>query len=67
MASNIMAQVAGGTKQVVENVQTVRDVAQKMGIESGYTATVNGDTAEMSEELSEGDFVSFAKSVKGGC
>lgn len=67
MSNNVIGQVAGGTKQVFDDVETVADVAAKLNTTSGYTASINGDPASMGDELSDGDMVTFAKSVKGGC
>jgi hypothetical protein len=65
MANNVVAQVLGGEKKVFDNVETVLDVKQKLGV-TGYTATVNGDTESDSYELQDGDFVSLSQAVKGG-
>jgi sulfur carrier protein ThiS len=66
MARNIIAQVSGGTKQVLEGMQTVGDVKRKLGLTEGYTAAVNGDPAGDDDELAEGDMVTLSKAVKGG-
>lgn len=66
MANNIIAQISGGSKQVLDNVYTVNEVKIKLGAEAGYTAAVNGDPAEDSEALEDGDVVTLAKAVKGG-
>lgn len=66
MASNIIAQVSGGSKQVIDGVNTVAEVKTKLGATVGYTAAINGDPAEDNEALSDGDFVTLAKAVKGG-
>ncbi len=66
MAQNIIAQVAGGTKQVLDGVITVSDVAVKMAATQGYTASINGDPVEFTTELNDGDMVTFAKAGKGG-
>ncbi len=65
MANNVVAQVLGGDKKVLDNVETVGDVKAQLAV-SGYSATVNGDTASDSDELSDGDFVSLSQAVKGG-
>lgn len=65
MANNVIAQVLGGEKQILDNVETVKDVKEKLNV-LAYTATVNGDQADNSEELSDGDFVSLSQAVKGG-
>jgi len=62
----VLAKVTGGAIQEVSGVKTVADVAQKLGIGTGYTATINGETAEDNDNLREHDYVTFAKSVKGG-
>jgi hypothetical protein len=67
MANNIIGQVAGGSKQVLDDVRTVADVASKLGAATGYTASINGSPADMADSLDDGDMVTFAKSVKGGC
>lgn len=65
MARNIIAQVLGGEKKVLDDVHTVGDVTQKLGV-SGYTATVNGDQQKADYQLEDGDFVSLSQAVKGG-
>lgn len=66
MAQNVIAQVVGGTKQVIDNVSTVADVRRAKGsIPAGYKASINGNLASDSEEVSDGDYVSFAEAVKG--
>ena len=66
MANNIIAQISGGSKQVLDNVDTVAQVKTKLGAEAGYTAAINGDPADDSELLEDGDVVTLAKAVKGG-
>lgn len=66
MANNIIAQVAGGSKQVLDGCSTVQEAANQLGAASGYTAAINGDPADFSGRLSDGDVVTFAKAVKGG-
>lgn len=65
MARNVVAQVLGGEKKVLDDVSTVAEVTSKLGV-SGYTATVNGSQATPDEELQDGDFVSLSQAVKGG-
>ena len=66
MASNVIAQLSGGSKQVLENVDTVGDVKEQLNAQDGYTVAVNGSPADDDKELREGDFVSLSKAVKGG-
>lgn len=66
MANNIIGQVAGGTKTVIDNVGTVQEVKQRLGATEGYTAAINGSPADDSQSLNDGDMVTFSKAVKGG-
>jgi sulfur carrier protein ThiS len=65
MANNVIAQVLGGDKKVLDSVETVADVKEKLSAQN-YTASVNGDPASNDYELSDGDFVSLSQAVKGG-
>jgi sulfur carrier protein ThiS len=67
MTNNIIAQVSGGEKRVLENHSTVAQVKATMGCTEGFTAMINGSPAADSDALDEGDFVSLSKAVKGGC
>lgn len=66
MANNIIGQVAGGIKTVLDNVESVQDVKQRLGATEGYTAAVNGNPADNDQVLEDGDMVTFSKAVKGG-
>lgn len=66
MATNVIGQVSGGTKQVFDEVGTVSAVKSKLGIGEGYTAAVNGDPASDQQALENNDMVTFSKAVKGG-
>jgi sulfur carrier protein ThiS len=66
MANNVIVQVAGGSKQVLDGVSTVADVRSKLGTTDGYTASLNGDPVESGATLEDNDMVTFAKAVKGG-
>ncbi len=65
MANNIITQILGGSKQVLDNVNTVGDVKTKLNVQA-YTASVNGSPVTDNQELEEGDFVSLSQAVKGG-
>jgi sulfur carrier protein ThiS len=65
MAKNVIVQPLGGTKQVMDDVRTVRDITTKLNL-TGYTATVNGDQQSPDYEVDDGDFVSLSQAVKGG-
>lgn len=66
MANNVTAQALGSQAKVLSNVSTVADVKAQLGLDGNYTATVNGEPADMEDELDDYSFVSFTKSVKGG-
>lgn len=65
-ASNVIAQVLGGDKQVLDSVNNVGDVRREMDLTADYAATVNGESANDSTPLRSNDFVSFTRKVKGG-
>jgi sulfur carrier protein ThiS len=65
MANNVVAQVLGGTKQVLDNVHTVLEIKEKLNAHK-YTAAINGDSASDDDSLNDGDFVSLSQAVKGG-
>jgi sulfur carrier protein ThiS len=60
----VQVQVAGGSIQSKE-ADTVEELAIMMGA-VGYVATVNGEPVDSNYELSDYEFVSFAKPVKAG-
>jgi sulfur carrier protein ThiS len=65
MANNVIAQVLGGAKQVLDNVNSISDLKQKLNL-AQYTATLNGSPAADDENLTDGDFVTLSQAVKGG-
>ena len=65
MAKNITAQALGGQPKVIE-ANTVSDAFTALGLSGNYTASINGDSASMSDTLSDYSFVTFAQAVKGG-
>lgn len=66
MAKNVIGIPAGGSKQVLDGVNTVKDAFTALKLEGNYTAAINGDPADMDDSLDDGDVVSFAQAVKGG-
>lgn len=66
MAQNIVGQVLGGKKEVLDGVSTVADVRAKLGATGNYTASINGVPASDLDEVTDGDFVSLSQAVKGG-
>jgi hypothetical protein len=65
-AKNVIAQVLGGDKDVVDGVNNVGDVREKMGIGNDYSATLNGSGVKDDATVRDGDFVAFSRKVKGG-
>ena len=65
MAKNIIAQVLGGEKKVLDDVSNVGDVKAALGV-TGYAASVNGTPSSDGTLLEDGDFVSLSQAVKGG-
>ena len=66
MAKKVTAVMVGGQTKVIE-ANTVQDAYDALGLTGSYTATINGDAADMDDELVDFYFVSFAEKVKGGC
>jgi len=66
MASKVTAQVLGGSPRVLDDVFSVADVKEEMGVPN-HTATVNGEPADDDEGLDDYSFVNLAPAVKGGC
>lgn len=62
--AKVQVQVAGGEIQQIE-ADTVGDAQKQVGA-ANYTAAVNGEPADNDYELSDYEFVSFAKPVKAG-
>jgi len=65
MASNVTVQVLGGQVKVLDGVNTVRDVLQKMKV-TNYSVAVNGRPASLTRRLRSYEFVSLSPKVKGG-
>ena len=66
MANNVTVQLLGGESKVVNGVDTVADCAKQIGATEGYTAAINGESAEMSELVDDYNNVTFSKASKGG-
>lgn len=66
MAKNVTAQVLGSQAKVLDHASSIADAKSQLGLDGNYTATVNGEPADMEDELEDYSFVSFTKSVKGG-
>ena len=64
MAKVTIAQVGAVTKQI--EASTVADALAKFGLDGNYQVKVNGSTASMDGQLSEGAFISVGEKVKGG-
>jgi len=64
--AEVQVQVAGGAIQKKE-AATVECLSKLVGCDgAGWTATVNGEPQESDYELSDYEFVTFAKAVKAG-
>lgn len=66
MAVSVVASVLGGDPKRVF-ASTVAEVKRQLALTGQYTAQVNGEPAQETDQLSAEDFVSFAQAVKGGC
>lgn len=61
----ITYKVAGASKAQSAEASTVGELKRKAGLDK-YSATINGDPADDSKSLEDGNYVTFAPSVKGG-
>lgn len=66
MAKNISVSVFGGAQKTALELNTVKDAYNALGLSGNYTATVNGDPADLNQELNDYEFVSFTQALKGG-
>jgi molybdopterin converting factor small subunit len=64
--AKITAKVVGGKLRELEDMETVREVRNELGLDKTYTATVNGEPEDDQYELSDFDYIAFAPAVKGG-
>ena len=62
--ATVTTQVVGGKIQLKENVTTVAELKQILGLES-HQASVNGEPEDDSYALQDGEYVTFAPKVKG--
>lgn len=62
----VMGKVHGGTLVKGITATTVADVVAALNLEGNYTAVVDGEIAELTDTLVDGNFISLAKAVKGG-
>lgn len=64
-AQNIIVQVIGGQKKVMESGDNVADARTYLGLSAAYKASLNGEPVNDSTKLRSGDYVSFSEAVKG--
>ena len=62
--AKVQAQVVGGSI-LPKEATTIAELKEQMNLEGNYQATVNGEPQDSDYELSDYEFVSFAKQVKG--
>ena len=63
--NDVIAQVVGGAKRVIEGASTVSDVRRQMGLANNFKAAVNGEPRDDGFQVRGGDYVSFQEAVKG--
>jgi hypothetical protein len=63
--ATVVGKVVGGKVKEFD-VETVRELKEEMGLEGNYSAQINGEPADLSDDLNDHDFVTFTQSVKGG-
>jgi len=63
--AEVTVKVVGKAGATDENASTIGELKSSLGLPS-YSASVNRNPQDDSFELSDGDFVTLAASVKGG-
>jgi hypothetical protein len=66
MANNVIFQVVGGKKIVMDNVETVADVKAQAKLEGSFVYKVNNVPADDFVQVREKDVVTAGQGVKGG-
>jgi hypothetical protein len=66
MANNVTVVELGGQPKVIQNVSSVKEAAEQLGIALDLTPTVNGKSATYDTSISDFAFISFGAKVKGG-
>lgn len=64
--AKVTGQVFGQDTAKVVEVDTVQELYEALGLTENHTATINGEPADMDQELEDFDFVTFTQNVKGG-
>jgi len=62
--AKVIVKVLGGSLQELE-ASTVGEIKEELSL-SSHSATVNGESASDDQELSDGELITLAPSVKGG-
>ena len=63
MAKNVISQVLGGQKKVLDDVFTVSDVRRNLGLGANYRASIDGTPAEDRDSVRDGNYVSFSEAA----
>jgi hypothetical protein len=66
MAKNVIAQISGGSKKVLDDVNTVADVKATFVGAGLYTVLLNGNPADDSTPVRDSDHLVLANATKGG-
>lgn len=66
MANEVTGKVLGGQAKTGLTARKVKDVFSHLGLNGTYTATVNGEPAQMDDCLEDYNNVTFSPAVKGG-
>ena len=65
MANQITCKVAGSTARADMTAQTPNELAAQLGLGSGYSANINGESRDMGAQLSDYDYVVLTKNKVG--
>jgi hypothetical protein len=66
MAKSVTAVVLGGQPKLLEDLTTVSEIAEALGLPTNHSVRINDTNGTYESELSDFDFVAFGSKVEGG-
>jgi len=65
MANKVTVQVLGASPQILDGVNSVADIKQRLNV-AHYAANINGRGADDTQQLQDFSYVTLSPQVKGG-
>lgn len=66
MATTVTAVVLGGQPKILNDVESVAQIAERLAIPSNHSVKINDRNGDYSSALADFDFVAFGSKVEGG-